>query len=76
MFEITRQIFRLSLKKLEGSIIEVKQTFSENLNNWGNIILLNIPSRTGGIRNEWNSCIDNKAFLPQMIDGFIIRSKN
>ena len=39
----------------------------------GNIILLNTPSRCGGIKDEWKWRLDPARFVPQKSDGGLSR---
>lgn len=45
----------------------------QQLDNLGDIIVMNGWSRSGGLLNEWDKGIKNDKFVPQKLDGQLIR---
>ena len=43
------------------------------LDEFGNIIVMNGTSRSGGILNEWNRTLDSKDLKEELIDGYLMR---
>ena len=46
------------------------------MDTFGNVIVMNVWSRSGGLTNEWESERDVNRFIPQKIDGRFMRWDN